>query len=369
MGVIRVYNAQTGDRVQVQEMIDDIAGANVRRARLDAWSQGLSIAATTLALSAIVVFGMWLYLHGRVNHGDLLAAVWMTLLLRGPITRLTRSNIIHQRARVASERIAALLDRRGEPGWSPELHGYTGPGREIELRNVGYRNAEGNWDFSRLSHSVRGPGLVAVTDHADGAKTHFLELLLRLRRPHQGRIYLDGHDVRTLRVADLRSRIGWVDRDRRILLVTGSAEAGDDEESASFARAWRWTEALSGGRDADPAQASCMPEAPWRSDGPVPRDWRLRLAVCRALLHDPPILLLDEPAANLDDGAVRRLIDWLRATARERLVIVATNDRRVTAASDQVIRLRAGGTEPAEKQRPAGLRLIVPESQERASMS
>src|SRR5262249_28809421 len=153
-----------------------------------------------------------------------------------PINRLTRANVVHQRARVVLERIQSLLARETEPGWSAELQPYTGPGQSITLRRFGRRAEEDQWIIPKLSCTIQGPGLVAVSGEAGNAKTVFLELLMRLRLPHEGSYYLDGRDVRTLRVADVRARMGWVDRHATFVpsLLNGTS---DDAARAQLASA------------------------------------------------------------------------------------------------------------------------------------
>ena len=297
-------------------MIDQVADANVRRGRLDAWAETASAAATTLAVAAVVVWGMHLSLTGQVSHGDLLSGAWLALLLRGPVHRLGRANMIHQRARVAADRIESLLKREPEPGWSSEQSGYPGPGRQIELHGISYKDLDGNWMIRNLSATIQGPGIVIVSDDGGSARTALLELLLRLRRPHEGRIKLDGLDVRGLRVADVRHRMGWVDRERRLVDMPSLWSAASPDEGRA---AWldeglgidkphcsrpvgtlRWNgDSLESTAGLSRARPTLSPEA------------RLRVALCLALIDDPPIVLIDEPTLGLEPEAIERVAAWI----------------------------------------------------------
>ena len=115
-----------------------------------------------------------------------------------------------------------------------------------------------------------------------------------------------------------------------------------------YERAWRSTEGIApGGQLAGLAGstrcaggiAACNSEQYSAVNGSIPRDLCLRSAVCCALVHDPPILLLDDPTADLDQSSAERLIEWLQEVAHEKLIIVATNDSRIVQVSAQTIHL------------------------------
>jgi ABC-type multidrug transport system fused ATPase/permease subunit len=341
VGVIKSVGAQEPVAAEVQQMIDRVATANVRRARLDAWAQSLSASAALASLGAVGFWGIRCYLNETLGQGDLMAAVWLTLLLRSPVTRLCGANVVHQRARVAVERIGALLEREPERGWSPTLAPYTGPGRTIQLRRLSYRDAARNWVIRDLTATIEGPGLVCVTDESGRAGGTLFELLLRLRRPHKGRFFLDGQDARKLRVADLRRRIGWVDRGRHgVDLVAMSLHRnGKTVDDPRFAAAWVSTQTIVPTAPVADAGALLDRWNPNDKRDHLARDVRLRLAVTCALLGDPPILLLDDPTAELTEASALRFVEWLREISPTRLVVVATNDPRIVQIAAQTIHL------------------------------
>ncbi len=352
IGPIKAANLQVQDRREVRSMIDQVADANVRRGRLDAWAETASAAATMLAVAAVVVWGMHLSLVGRVSHGDLLSGAWLALLLRGPVTRLGRANVIHQRARVAADRIESLLKREPEPGWSSEQSDYAGPGRQIELERIGYKDLDGIWMIRDLNATIQGPGIVVVSDDGGLARTALLELLLRLRRPHEGRIKLDGLDVRGLRVADARRRMGWVDRQRRLVDMRGLWAASPDEaERFGIRKAWESTSSIAPGMsipllDGDsPESAQGSPRVPTLSP-----EARLRVALCLALVDDPPMVLIDEPTLGLEPEAIERVTAWIEKASRDRLIILASNDPRALEIADQTIDLGPERDRPGDAQ-------------------
>lgn len=329
MNLIKAGNTQSVEAGGARRLIDQIAAANIGRARLDAWSQALSIITATCAMAGVVIWSSILFVSGSLNHGDVLAAVWLTLLMRGPVNRLARANVMHQRARVAVDRIRALLERKPERGWAGDLKPYVGAGRLIELKHVGFRTSPTHWVVRELSLTLQGPALCALSDDPGGPGSTVFQLLQRLRRPHEGRIYFDGQDARRVRVDQLRERIGWVDRHRKVLDVTARVTEKLSDE-AWFASAWSRTAALAS--DVAPTDPPAWPE----ESAALTEEVRFRLAVTCALRQDPPILLIENPTAGLEAQAADRVLAWLGAIAREKLVVVTSNDRRVLAAASFV---------------------------------
>lgn len=334
--------AQRVDGSSVQRLIDNVAAANVSRARLDAWGQSLSTGAATASLAAVGVWGARLFLDGAISQADLLAAIWLTLLFRGPIARLANANVIHQRARVAVERIGSLLNRPVEPGWSRELPAYNGPGRRIQFRRLGYRGQDGRWLLRDFNAVIRGPGLVTIADDGRHLGRVLLELLMRLRRPHKGRIRLDRMDVRKLSVDSIRRNMGWLDRDRRVVNVVSFALEAEEwtQIERRIKELWPQTERIA--PDASLAECfSAMRSLSHRSwnDARLARDARLRFAICCALIHEPAYLFMDNPTRDLDGAETQQFINWLEGAAHARLILAVTADHRLLNTSLKSLRI------------------------------
>src|SRR5262249_10898535 len=157
-----------------------------------------------------------------------------------------------------------------------------------------------------------GPGLIAVCGEAGNAKTLFLELLLRLRLPHEGRYLPDGQDVRGLRVGEVRSRMGWVDRHATLIPAQWHGEA--ELARARVLRELAFLLPAGHGRSEEAHPVDARAHANRRTRGE-----RLRAALSNALAGEPPLVLLDEPTEGLDADRIEQLIAWLAALARERL--------------------------------------------------
>ena len=213
----------------------------------------------------------------------------------------------------------------------------------IRLRSVGYRDQSGAWPIRELTATIVDPGLMVVRGEAHATRVLF-ELILRLRRPHEGRIALDGVNARKLRVADVRAHIGWLDRQRTI--VQACLDAGDP---AQLARAWDQTAPIAPGASLDAARDAFtgLGKRPAGARGLV----GLRLALACVLMGERPIVMLDDPTLGLAPADADRVAAWLADLARDRLVVIACADPRLLDLAQDIIDItpgRVGDDAPAE---------------------
>jgi len=326
---VKAYGLLSEVSQQVEDPIREVAYAGIRRGRADAFIQAGAMGLATVSTATVVLTGLWLLNQNAITPGDLLIVVWISLHIRGPVNRLSRANVIHQRAMVAVDRIAALLNRKPERGWSNELAEYPGPGRVVELRRVDYEDVSKNQLLKSYSRRFEGPGL-----HWLGAEgPTVIDILLRIRRPHRGRVLLDGLDARTLRVSDIRSSLGlivcpeWMSgRPFDLLALTLKHEACPEE----VARAWEETAELAPEASLLEVVERCADSAPAQATvGGITPELRARISFTLGLIHDPLILLIDDPFTGCPPEVVARMTAWINRAAEERLVLVASRDHTI----------------------------------------
>jgi ATP-binding cassette subfamily C protein len=216
-----------------------------------------------------------------------------------------------------------------EPGGRPPV---PEPVTELALRDVTVAQGE-RAILARVSLTLPHRGLIALLGPSGSGKTTLLDLLAGLRRPDSGAVLLQGRPLTDYDAASWR---------RRLLLDASLADnlaLNDAEVSADgLARAL----ALAGAADfvavrAGGLQAGAGPQGQALSGGE-----RQRIALARALLRDPAVLLLDEPTAGLDQATAMALGQTLRRLAGERLVVIATHDPALAALAGLRFRVAGG---------------------------
>jgi ATP-binding cassette, subfamily B, bacterial len=302
-----------------------------------------------LGAMLVIGFGVWALQSGDLTLGGMLVFITYLAQLYSPIRSLGQlSNDVFSAA-AGAERVIELLDEVPLVRDAAHARPLPAPVRgHVELRDVRFRHDGADRDaLDGVSLVVRPGEIVALVGPSGAGKSTLARLLLRFSDVGAGSVLVDGHDVRGLEVASLRSHVGLLLQDTylpdatvREALRQGRTGA-TDEEVETAARAAGIDEvvrALPDGYDT-PIGAGGS-----RLSG----GQRRRLAIARAFVRDTPVLVLDEPTTGLDEAARDALLEPLRALVRGRTTIIVSHDPAVVAWADRVIELRDGRVvEPA----------------------
>ena len=278
-----------------------------------------------------------------MSLGEVTAYLTLLALLSTPAQLLPRGYALLQSARAAATRLRALLT--ASPEVLTELRDLPPPTATPRLRLEHVHFTYGAHEvLKNIEADFRGPALIALTGTSGSGKTTLLRLLLGLKSPTQGHITLDDVGLERLPENVLRTRVAYVPQDTALFRASlrDNLLLGRDY---SEARLW---EVLAAVRLAETVRA-----LPGGLDYPLSEDGgglsggqRGRLAVARALLSEPEVLLLDEPSANLDAASEGVLVTTLKKQAKTRLVLVVAHRPALVSAADEVYALEQGRLEP-----------------------
>jgi ABC-type multidrug transport system fused ATPase/permease subunit len=276
---------------------------------------------------ALVVlgFGTWLLARGELTLGGLLVFVAYLGRLYSPIRSLARLTNTIYAASAGAERVVELLDERPSVRERPRALALRRARGRIAFENVSFRYPGSATDaVAHVSFTLEPGQTLALVGLSGAGKSTLAKLLLRFYDPDAGRILLDGHDLRDLRLASVRANVALLLQDSLVFDDTvreNIAYGRPDADECAIVAAAREA-------DADEFVAS-LPEGYGTRVGQRGRrlsgGQRQRIAIARALLRDAPVLVLDEPTAGLDVESSERILGPLRALMNGRTTIVISH--------------------------------------------
>jgi ATP-binding cassette, subfamily B, bacterial len=296
---------------------------------------GLLLSAGT---GAVFLAGGVGVIQGRLTLGTFVAYMAYQMRLVPPMQALLGLYANLAVARVSLDRVSQLLDEPVEvreiarPTPLPHVDG------RVQFDNVSLTFGRGAPVLDRVSFAVDPGQVLALVGPSGSGKSTVADLLVRLVDPDAGVVRLDGHDLRTLRLADVRRHVALVDQ-QPVILHTTIAEniryARPDASDADVRAAAR-----------DAALDRFIERLPDRYDTVVGEKGaalsvgeRQRMALARAFLCRPSVLVLDEPSSALDPAAERQVIESYRALMRTGTTIVITHRVEVARQADRIVAL------------------------------
>jgi ABC-type multidrug transport system fused ATPase/permease subunit len=301
-------------------------------------SVDLLIHANTLSL---LLYGGTLVVRGRLSVGDLVAFGALLQQFSTHVTNLSTIVNTLQESLIGARRVFEVLDAETEIVSPPQpcpLARVTG---QVRFENVTFGYAPGRAAVSGIDFSVQPGQCIALFGAAGAGKSTLLSLIPRFYDPDQGRVLLDGVDVRELDLNTLRRAVAVVFQETFLFshsvaanIAFGHPEASraQIERAARIACAHDFIEALPAGYD------TLLGERASNLSG----GQRQRLAIARALLTDPPILLLDDPTAALDAHTTREILTSLKAAGAGRTTFLVTHRPLLLKQADRVLVLAHG---------------------------
>jgi len=295
------------------------------------------------AIGAVLVlgFGSRAVLNGTLQMGDLVASLMLMAFLYDPISRLHQLNQLVQAGRAAGERVFEILDEAIEPGWIDKNKSTAQVAGDIRYEDMCFSYAEGLPALSHIFFHARPGETIALVGATGAGKSTLVSLLVRFYELSSGQIYIDGKSIRDYELQALREAIGVVTQESFLFngsirenLLMGKPSANETElwRAVEAANARNFIERLPGGLESIVGERGVK----------LSVGEKQRLSIARALLKDPPILILDEATASVDTATERLIQEALEHLMANRTSVVIAHRLSTIVRADQILVLDHG---------------------------
>jgi ATP-binding cassette subfamily C protein LapB len=295
-----------------------------------------------ISVVAVVVLGVYRVSDNLISMGGIIAAVMLTGRAISPVAKLaglmTRSN----QTISALKQLDLLMEQEGEFEDKAHLVSRNKLAGNINADNVSFKYPNADIpSLKPMSVNIRQGERVAIVGHNGSGKTTLAKLLLGLYQPSQGSIQFDGLNYQQIHPSDLRKNIGYLPQD--IVLFHGTIRDNilfgtRQVTEYQLIRAVQ----LSGVSIFTDQNSQGLDQQVGESGNALSRGQRQSIALARAILNSPQILLLDEPTASLDARAEKQFIRSIHATAKDRTMLLITHKMDLLKLVDRILVLDKG---------------------------
>ena len=338
--IVKSFTREPYERNRFQEKIETAFERAVDKLKISAFFGPFILGLTFLVSALLIWYGGYQVMQGATTPGELAAFFLYALIIAGPIGTFVRLYTQIQEARGAIQRVYEILDTEPivqNPENPVSLENITG---SIQFENVsfGYQDTGVIHD---VSFDVLPGQTVALVGPSGAGKSTIIKLLLRFFDPNSGTIRLDGHGIRTLDRKSFLSQIGLVPQEtllfggtvrENILYGKLDATEAELEEAAQKANAHEFITNMEKGYD------TIVGEKGTKLSGGE----RQRIAIARAILKDPKILVLDEATSSLDNRSESLIQEGLETLMAHRTTFIVAHRLSTIHKADQIIVLDKG---------------------------
>ena len=341
--VVRAFSQEARHRDQFAELNEENRSANMTTVYLNAVYFPSVEFLSAVATAAILLYGGNQVLHGSsdVTIGVLASFVFYLQSFFDPIQQLSQLYTTYQAGMAALDKVFELLDEEPDLIERPDAIELPTVRGEIRFDDVSFSYGTGEYALRDIELTVPPGHTVALVGETGAGKSTFAKLVARFYDPTEGRITIDGHDLRDITERSLRSQLGVVPQEGFLFSGTigdniafGRPDATDEEvrDAARAVGAHEFIEGLSNGYDTEVGERG----------GHLSAGQRQLVAFARAAVADPRILILDEATSNVDVNTEARIELGLRRLMAGRTAIVIAHRLSTIRGAGSIVVMEHG---------------------------
>ena len=336
MRVVLAFGTQRREfkrfRKQGESWADETVGLTVRQTAFRLVVQLI----TSCGTAAVIGVGAYQAINGQITAGELLVVLSYITQIYKPLEELTNTITAFQQQFINLLMSFDLLDMKPEVTEKPDAQPLPKARGEIELDNVGFGYERRPGVLKDVSFHIPPGRAVAVVGPTGAGKSTLVSLMPRFYDASEGSVRIDGHDVRDLKLDDLRTQFSIVLQEPLLFsgtIATNISYAKPDaseEEVIAAAKAANAHDFISAFPD---GYSTLLGEGGAKTSGGE----RQRIAVARAFLRDAPILILDEPTSSIDSRTESVILDALDRLMQGRTTILIAHRLSTIRSVDQIL--------------------------------
>lgn len=321
--------------------------AQVRLAAAEMSFSGALTLTTAVGTAAVLYIGVRRVLSDEISLGSLLVVLGYLTLLYGPLTTISSSIASLQGYLASAERVFELLDERLSVVERPDAISVERAHGEVRFHDVTFGYEPGIRILKNVSFVIPPGAKVGVLGRTGSGKTTLVSLLSRFYDPDEGAVLLDGLDLRSYRIADLRNQFSIVLQDPVLFstsigqnIAYARPDASDQEirHAARAADAEGFIEGMPDGFE------TVVGERGMRLSGGE----RQRISLARAFLKDAPILILDEPTSSVDSATEASIMEAMERLMRGRTTFMIAHRLSTLKTCDLLLEVRDAAVTPKD---------------------
>jgi ATP-binding cassette, subfamily B, multidrug efflux pump len=338
--VVQMFVQEERTNREFDEQNEELMKANLGEMYVFATFRPLIDLLSSVSIAFVIYYGGAFVLQGVVSLGVLIAFLNLVRQFYRQVLDISERFVVLQSAMAGSERVFALLDEEeripdtGAENLSENIRG------EIRFEDVTFAYREDDPVLKNFRLTVKPGQRVALVGYTGAGKTTIANLLTRFWDIQEGRILLDGKDIRSLRLGDLRRAVQPIQQD--VFLFRGTVgdniRLGEDFSDEEIWRALEVVHADGFVRDLPEGLDTHLAEGAQN----ISVGQRQLLSFARAVTHDPPIIILDEATSSVDTETEQRIQEALEAVLEDRTSLVIAHRLSTIQHADRIVVLSKG---------------------------